>query len=194
MNILFFDTETNGKPINYKAPMAQVSNWPRVTQLAWSIYDDEGKLLYQRSFLIKPDGWKIPTEQFFIDNNMSTERCEAEGKPMVQVLDTFIDDIDLGSVDLLVAHNMDFDYNVLGAEMIRHQMKANRLLKRFCTMQQTTNICKIPGKYGFKWPTLQELHTFIFREPFVGAHDAMDDVNACSKCFFELRKQGHFQL
>jgi hypothetical protein len=34
MNYLIFDTETTGTPKNYKAPMKDIENWPRVIQLA----------------------------------------------------------------------------------------------------------------------------------------------------------------
>lgn len=39
---LFFDTETTGLPKNYKAPASDSDNWPRLVQIAWSIYDAEG--------------------------------------------------------------------------------------------------------------------------------------------------------
>ena len=68
---LFFDTETTGLPANWKAPVTDVDNWPRVTQLAWQVYDEDGKLIRERCELIKPDGWVIPDEEFFIENNMS---------------------------------------------------------------------------------------------------------------------------
>lgn len=66
MHILFFDTETNGKPKRYNASMADVDNWPRITQLAWQISSSENKfLLEDRRELIRPNGWTIPNEEFF---------------------------------------------------------------------------------------------------------------------------------
>jgi hypothetical protein len=35
---LFFDTETTGLPKNYKAPVTDLNNWPRLVQLAWLFY------------------------------------------------------------------------------------------------------------------------------------------------------------
>jgi len=32
---LFFDTETTGLPKNWKAPIEDLNNWPRLVQLAW---------------------------------------------------------------------------------------------------------------------------------------------------------------
>jgi len=38
MKILFFDTETTGLPKNWKAPVEQLDNWPRLVQIAWQVY------------------------------------------------------------------------------------------------------------------------------------------------------------
>ena len=35
-----FDTETTGLPRDWKAPVTQTNNWPRMVQLAWLQYDD----------------------------------------------------------------------------------------------------------------------------------------------------------
>lgn len=40
-----------------------------------------------------------------------------------------------------------------------------------------------------KWPTLQELHTFLFGVGFEGAHDALVDVRACAKCYWEIQRR-----
>jgi DNA polymerase III epsilon subunit-like protein len=57
-------------------------------------------------------------------------------------------------------------------------------------MQESTAFCKIPGPYGYKWPKLMELHQKLFNEGFDGAHDAMNDVLACGRSFFELQRLG----
>jgi DNA polymerase III epsilon subunit-like protein len=55
-------------------------------------------------------------------------------------------------------------------------------------MQAATSYCRLPGPYGFKWPTLQELHLKLFNETFAGAHRALADVRACARCYFELKR------
>jgi len=42
---IFIDTETTGLPRRRNAPYSEVSNWPRLVQLAWVIVDDNGKEL-----------------------------------------------------------------------------------------------------------------------------------------------------
>lgn len=191
---LFFDTETTGTPKNYKAPMSDVDNWPHCAQIAWQLYDKDGLLIMEQSEMIFPDGWEIPKEKFFIDNNMSTERCRMEGLPIKSVLSRFL--YDLNQCEYMIAHNFAFDYPILGAEMIRSGMRAERKIKGICTMNQTTEFCKLPGKFAgkYKWPKLSELYEKIFDKSFDEGHDALFDVRATAECFFELVKRGVIKL
>lgn len=184
---LFFDTETTGKAKNFNASFKDIDNWPRITQLAWQVYSKEGKLFKSYSSLIKPDGWEIPKEQFFIDNNMSTERCEKDGVDLKKVIDLFV--IELNQCKFLLAHNMSFDLNVMACEMFRTGITAENKPVKFCTMKSMTDIMQLPGPYGFKYPSLNELHNWLFGCSFEGAHDALDDVKATAKCFFELKRK-----
>lgn len=205
MTVLIFDTETNGKPVKYGLPPSYVDNWPRVAQLAWALYDlATWQPIKYGTTLIKPNGWTIPTEQFFIDNGMSTERNEREGIPMEMALVDFVAAIE--SSDVIVAHNLNsFDYPVIVAEMIRYNAKVGgpkRNRQKVCTMESTVDFCKIsfgkdsrPWKQkSYKWPKLEELYFKLFKGKFDGAHDAMADVNACARCFFELVKLGVIKI
>lgn len=184
---LFFDTETTGKITDYKASFKEVDKFPRITQFAWQVYNSEGKLFKSFQSLVKPDGWEVPKEEFFIKNNMSTERCELEGRPIKPMLEQFLNELE--GCKYLLAHNMNFDLPVTASEMYRLWFQAKNKPQKICTMQSTTDICQLPGPYGFKWPSLQELHQFLFKCDFEGAHDASDDVTATAKCFFELKKR-----
>lgn len=185
--ILFFDTETTGVPKNYKAAISDLDNWPRIIQLAWAAFDDDGNLLESQCDLIRPDGWVIPTEKFWIDNGYNTEKSIAEGIPMIEALIPFINAINASHT--MVAHNMQFDFPIVCAEMNRAGIRAMNKPEKRCTMMLTTNLCQIPGARGYKWPKLEELHHFLFKEGFDGAHDALNDVKACARCYFELKKR-----
>lgn len=184
---LFFDCETNGKITDYKASFKEVDKFPRITQFAWELYNSDGNLFKSFQSFVKPDGWEIPKEEFFMKNNMSTERCFELGKPIRPILKQFTNEVD--SCKYLLAHNMNFDLPVTASEMYRLGFQSKNKPIKICTMQSTTDICKIPGQYGHKWPTLQELHNFLFGCDFDGAHDALGDVKATAKCFFELKTQ-----
>ena len=183
--ILVFDAETNGLPKNYQAKMSDIDNWPRVIQLAWATFDLNGELFSEDVDLVQPDGWVIPDETFWIDNGFTQLLSEKNGNPIMGILGSFIEDVEKAKV--IVAHNINFDYNVLGAELLRAKLSSVNKPEKYCTMKESADLCKLPGKYGsYKWPKLIELHQHLFDEGFEGAHDALIDVKACAKCYFEL--------
>lgn len=190
---LIFDTETTGLPKNWKAPMTDLNNWPRVIQLAWIICNDKGEITDEHKYLIMPDGWEVPMQKFWIDNGYSTAECAAKGRPLPEILEKFILDHDRSS--FLISHNMSYDYNVLGAEMIRYKIRAKERLVRICTKESGTDFCDLPRVYGKpKWPKLSELHQKLFGEGFDDAHDALADVKATGRCFFGLKERGLIKI
>jgi DNA polymerase III epsilon subunit-like protein len=54
MTYLIFDTETTGLPINWKAPVSDLNNWPRLVQIAWMQCDNSGKILSSSDYIVKP--------------------------------------------------------------------------------------------------------------------------------------------
>jgi DNA polymerase-3 subunit epsilon len=181
---LFFDTETTGLPKNYRAAVSNVENWPRVIQLAWALYGPDKRLLDQRVDLIKPNGWKIPDGNFWIENGFNQSESEKHGITIRQALLQFLKQIE--KTEYLIAHNMSFDRPILAAECIRERLKSKNRPTDICTKTSSTSFCQLPGQYGYKWPTLSELHLKLFDKDFVGGHDALIDVRACADCFFEL--------
>jgi DNA polymerase-3 subunit epsilon len=187
---LFFDTETTGLPKNWKAPVTDLNNWPRLVQLAFLYYDRNGNKISGGDFIIKPDGFSIPVDasQF---HGITTERAIREGKPLNSVLQQFKSMID--QAEVLVAHNMSFDEKIVGAEFLRLGIQNPVPAKRkICTMESSTEFCAISGPYGYKWPKLSELHYKLFRTGFEEAHNAAVDITATAKCFWELKRIGIF--
>ncbi len=185
---LFFDTETTGLPLNWKAPVSDLNNWPRLVQIAWQQYDDSGNMITEQDYIIKPEGFSIPAEAAQV-HGISTEQAEKEGVALDKVLEEFSGLI--GTSDYLVAHNMSFDEKIIGAEFLRKKIES-RLFEseKICTMKSSTQYCQIPGNYGYKWPKLSELHMKLFDTDFDEAHDARVDITACAKCFWELKRRG----
>ncbi|KQC32009.1 DNA polymerase III subunit alpha [Nonlabens sp. YIK11] len=184
---LIFDTETTGLPKRWDAPYTDVDNWPRVVQIAWQLHDDMGNMVDHQDYLIQPDGYDIPYDSERI-HGISTALAQKEGKPLLEVLEKFNDA--LAMTNFVVGQNLQFDLNVTGAEFIRAQMENNLQeipVLDTCT-EHTAQLCQIPGGRGgkFKLPTLTELHEFLFKEPFGEAHNATADVEATTRCFFEL--------
>lgn len=113
---LFFDTETTGLPINWKAPVSALNNWPRLVQLAWLHYDKDGNKIGGNSYIIKPEGFTIPSDASRV-HGITTDRALSEGIALQGVLNDFQNLISQASY--LVAHNMSFDEKIVGAEFLR---------------------------------------------------------------------------
>ncbi|RLD68508.1 MAG: 3'-5' exonuclease [Bacteroidetes bacterium] len=185
---LLFDTETTGLPKNYKAPVTDTDNWPRMVQIAWLTFDNDGKKIDSKDYIIKPVGYTIPTEASNL-HGITTERAMEEGEDLDKVLSIFAEAI--AKTDYLVAHNISFDEKIVGAEFVRKKFKTKWFSKKqICTMQASTDYCELPGKYGYKWPNLMELHKKLFGHGFEEAHNAAADINATAKCFWKLKELG----
>ena len=184
---LFFDTETTGIPNNYNAPSSDIKNWPRLVQLAWILEDENGRVLYSGNTIVKPEGFVIPNDVSKI-HGITTQKAIEVGVPLEDVIKEF--EFFFNCATYVVGHNIDFDKKIVGAEMIRLGMKDIMDTKKsYCTMQTSIDFCKIPGSYGYKYPKLQELYKRLFGKEFDNAHNAMSDVEATEKCFWEMRKR-----
>ncbi|PHQ29935.1 DNA polymerase III subunit alpha [Leeuwenhoekiella nanhaiensis] len=190
---LIFDTETTGLPKDWNAPITDSDNWPRAIQIAWQLHDEMGKCIEHQDYLIRPDGFDIPFDAERI-HGISTELAQRDGLPLGEVLGKF--KTALEKTKFVVGQNVGFDVNIMGAEFHRLDV-ANQLQELpvldTCT-ETTAQLCQIPGGRGgrFKLPTLTELHEYLFNQPFAEAHNATADVEATTRCFFELVRRRIF--
>ena len=188
---LIFDTETTGLPRSYNAPLTDSDNWPRMVQVAWQLHDLNGNLISSNSIIIKPEGYTIPFNSIQI-HGITNERAIEEGQDLKTVLQEFVNIV--GQSNYLCGHNIEFDNNIIGAELLRCGLENVLAAKPFIDTKndETTAFCQIPGGRGgkFKWPTLTELYTKLFNDTFAEAHNAAFDVLATGKVFFEIIKRG----
>ena len=188
---LIFDTETTGLPRNYNAPLTDFDNWPRMVQVAWQLHDAHGNLINSNSIIIKPEGYTIPFNAVQI-HGITNERAIEEGQDLKTVLQEFVTIVN--QAKYLCGHNIEFDNNIIGAELLRCGLENILAAKPFIDTKndETTEYCAIPGGRGgkFKWPTLTELYTKLFNASFEEAHNAAFDVLATGKVFFEIIKRG----
>lgn len=187
--LLFIDTETTGK-LNFRAPLDHPGQ-PHLVQFAAITTDGDGEELSQYSGIVRmPVGIEIPAEASAI-HGITTEHAEACGISPLTALN-LLDDL-ATAAHTIIAHNVDFDCAVIGCSYARAGMKMNMYggglmtPAHFCTMKATTPICKLPGNYGdYKWPKLPEAYRHFFGCDFDKAHDALADVRACKRIYFEI--------
>ncbi len=198
MKFLYVDCETNGLPLNYKAPFTNVTNWPHAVQITFQL-KEEGSVVKHVNAIIKPRPnmvWHEETAEKF--HGISQKMAEREGRDIYKVLSELRECISVA--DVVIAHNINFDKTILLCEAVRlYQEKridepADKWLwpsetPMLCTMESTTDLVKSPpfknGKY--KWPRLEELHDFLFKTKFdKPLHDSNNDVACMIKCHEEL--------
>ncbi|TKB98825.1 DNA polymerase III subunit alpha [Pedobacter cryophilus] len=190
---LIFDTETTGLPKRWDAPITDTDNWPRCIQIAWQLHNEMGELIAHEDYLVKPDGFNIPYDAERI-HGISTELAIEKGIPLAEVLEKF--NTALAQAKFVVGQNLGFDINIMGCEL--HRMACPSILAEMpildtCT-EVTASLLKLPGGRGgkFKLPNLTELHQYLFDKPFAEAHNATADVEATTRCFFELVRREVF--
>lgn len=192
---LIFDTETTGLPKNWNAPITDTDNWPRCVQIAWQLHDAMGVCIEHQDFLIRPDDFNIPYDSEKI-HGISTALAQEQGLPLLSVLEKF--NAAMTKAQFIVGQNVGFDLNIMGCEFYRMQVDTpiNEMPVLDTCTEATASLCQIPGGRGgkFKLPTLTELHQHLFEIPFAEAHNATADVEATTRCFFELLRLEHFSI
>jgi DNA polymerase III epsilon subunit-like protein len=195
-NILFLDTETTGLPLNMSATYTDTENWPRLVSIAWQICNERGELLREFSTIVYPEHNTKSNEYALAKHGITHEEQIRAGAPIEGALNLLY--YEIARTELVVCHNVAFDQPVVFAEMWRLGITPPTT-DFYCTKEVGTDLCKIPKQTSYyqnssqyKWPSLDELHQFLFNEPIAGRemfHNAITDVRATARCYFEMQKR-----
>lgn len=159
MKLLIFDTETTGLPKTRLPATRGPNNWPHIVSIAWIVMDNETKIK-ERYAIIKPK-WDIPADSTKI-HGITQENAEENGEDLGKVISEFLSE----NPDRMIAHNMNFDFNVLiNAILWDLNLSFPVVPKQFCTMETMRNVCKLPSQLkDYKSPKLSELYEFVFQK------------------------------
>lgn len=188
MIILIFDTETSGL----------YPEWNKMLQLSWQLVDTRKhwKILSKQNFYFRHPGKDRVSKRAIRVNGLTKERLAQLGTvPRSKALKLFAKD--LSQADLCVAHNFNFDASFINFEDIKNIIKWP---KTFCTMTETTDLCKIPFQgirpsyandgQKYKWPRLSELANHLkINTKTIRLHDSAGDVELTKRCFRSLMKR-----
>ena len=183
---MFIDTETIGLP-NVKNLNLKWGEYPyykllnrydcaRIVQLSYMITDNKFDEKEINDYIIKKDNFNIENSQFHgITNEISLEK----GMVFDDVFDIFYNK--LKTVNYIIAHNINFDINVIRSELFRRdkiyiieELEKKTLL---CTMKHCKDIVKIINQYNrYKNPSLKEIYRFCFNKEIENAHNSKYDV------------------
>lgn len=197
MNVLFYDTETQGLPL-FNEP-SEDPRQPHVVQLAACLVDtDTRKTISSMDVIVRPNGWTIPDDVAKI-HGITTERAMDVGIPESAALDMFMA---LYGERRRIAHNEPFDARIIRIALLRHGRTALiadawKAADAECTQQLSTPILKLPptekmlaaGRTHFKSANLGEAYRHFTGKELIGAHSAMIDVQACMDVYFAILAQ-----
>ena len=200
MCYLVFDIESTGLParkgFDEYFPYTDLKKYDRsrIVSIAWCKYSKKGILLESKYFVIKPIDFIINNKSKATEiNGITSEMANETGIEFTEILDELSNDLE--NVSKLIAHNLLFDLTILKSELTRYNGneiidKLNNL-KLYCTMKKTTNILKLPfaKENCYKSPKLIELYNYYFPNEEFNAHNALEDVKACARCYFMLKKK-----
>ena len=208
MRVLIFDTETTGLPQTKNINQKTLGKWPNVVQFSYIIFDTElNEIVSSKDYIIKQkEGVVIPEVSINI-HGISNEMSQEKGENIEIILKEFF--YYLRQVDLIVAHNISFDRDMIMVELLRiiygrtypkEHIDAYKsdlhflqnLTNIYCTLQEAVELCNIKAidKYGreyVKWPKLSELHQKLFGVIPNNLHNSFIDILVTLRCFMKLK-------
>ena len=183
MKFVVIDTETNNLPD--RGSFENV----RLVQIGIIIAEKRNyfNILSRYDVIIRPDNFRINNSEI---HGITNEIAESKGKT-IDVIAAEIMPL-LQGCELIVAHNVDFDKNVL-LRAFRDHTSLTKFLnetKTYCTMKNSTNIVCLPSVNsiygGYKYPKLGELYRHFFGCELEVTHNAIEDVQTAYYCYASL--------
>jgi DNA polymerase III epsilon subunit-like protein len=152
--------------------------------------------------IVKLKPYNVISKDSIEFHGITQEISESKGINIDTVLFTFI--TDMRNADMIVAHNVEFDLNMIRVELLRLEQSAlvnvDLELRKaifedqtnfYCTMKESVDLCKIEkensrGKY-YKFPTLAELHKHLFAVEPKHLHNSFHDILCTIRCFIKMK-------
>lgn len=194
MRVLTFDTETTGLPKRYSGSVYDSDNWPHIVQLSMLLYDlDAQKTIAVHDFIIKLPANVVITQENTNIHGITNEMSNQKGVDIKEALLCMSACLD--SAQVLVAHNLEFDTNMIAAECNRVGYPSIFRIKPFagyCTMLHGMELCNLKmisrrtNREIIKFPKLIELYQKLFNEAPNNLHNSLVDVFVCFRCYHKL--------
>ncbi len=193
MKALIFDTETTGM-VQFRKPPEDPTQ-PDLIQLGMLLVDCRTWEAKARHSMLVTLAEGVTIDPGAKDaHGISEDDCALYGVAPIVACSLF--NQACMQADVIVAHNLSFDASIMKTALYRIGNKPHRLdgRQQVCTKEASTDVLKLPGKYGYKWPTLAEAYRHYTGDEIEGAHDALVDTEACLQVFRGLVQEGVVDL
>ena len=161
---LIFDTETSGIPYRTRAEGYTYTNLDhfknaRLLSISWIILDNNYNIVSKDTYYIKPDNFEISSDSIKI-HGLTKEFLVENGITIHELLLNLNGLFEKYNITLLIAHNVNFDINILKSELYRYayNITLNKInnCKSYCTMFKSQNVMNVR-----KWPKLAEAYKYF---------------------------------
>ena len=167
--ILVFDTETTGLPLPKRVPL---DKQPRIVEIGIVIYEGS-TIIHEVEQSLDPKVFITPE---ITKINGATNENRVGLPTFAEFLPTMVDYF--SGCYVLVAHNAQFDVNMLAMELDRISHETNYNFpwpaNILCTVQEYYH------HFGFR-PSMQKLYEYIMGKPLAQTHRALDDAKALTE-------------
>jgi DNA polymerase-3 subunit epsilon len=177
MKILVMDTETTDKPPKIALLPGTVDFWPSIVQMSFILIDDTTFKYTAYDYVIKTSRDIENSHIHGITKSMNTK----QGYDFSDIYGIY--QLCVQEADIVVGHNISFDFNMIRAECYRRSLVYTEPKISYCTMMSTRYVCNLPNH---KWPTLSELHVALFHEEATNLHNSLKDCLVCLRCYLKL--------
>ncbi len=180
---MIFDTETNGLPAcKYYGCFPVYTDLKgyenaRVVQVSYVITNRDYSKLEESDTIIKRDNFEITNHRF---HGITEAISETSGIPFTIFARQF--GFALDQVDTIIAHNINFDFNVMCAEFYRYGLvdilRKLESKRQICTMKRYKYIigATFKGSPEIKDPNLKELYQYATGQTMENHHNSMHDT------------------
>lgn len=186
-----FDLETTGLPKKRNGTFASYNNLEmyndaRIVSIACIFYNYENQPIKSFNFIRMPENfiWHKDAEKI---HKITEEHALLYGLKIGDIIEQL--ELFFRQTTLLVAHNIEFDFNVLRSELYRTQNSMLDVISgipTYCTMINGKNITKKISTYGYSdymYPKLVELYKCVTNKMHPNPHDALSDCMVTAEIF-----------
>ena len=184
-----YDTETSGLPKREKGKPYDYENseqfdTARLISISWLLLNEKNEIVEKKTYFIKPDNFEVSQESINI-HGLSYEFLIENGVEIHEMFSHLNGIFESYNITQIIAHNVDFDINILKSELYRYDYNITlgqfRAIPLYCTMKEAQKKMCVR-----KWPKLSEAYTHFYGDNITNAHDAEFDTLHCYKIYLKL--------
>ena len=152
-----------------------------IIQIAWVLMDSTNKIIKRSNKYIKN---RLPSYNSMQIHKITPEKLRNCGEEFEDVIKEFIEDLIISNK--IVGHNISYDLRMVINNLRKFGIQIIDKNKIITNIFETHEI--ICTRTMSKGLSLENLHMKLFNKTIEGAHDAMCDVEATTRCYIKLNE------